>query len=442
MNKVWLIMQREFLNRVQKKSFLITTILVPLIFPAIIGVLVYIMKKEAESAKADIVQVVDESGKFIFENGKRFAFVPLSVSLEQAKKAYNETKDFALLYIPPFDLNKPEGMVMYTKENPSIEKVGNLESILQDRIRDLKLEEYKIDKETLKGLKVDINLKQINLSESGEEKSSNSGILYGLGFGLGILIYMFVLIYGIQIMQGVIDEKTSKIVEVIVSSVKPFQLMLGKIIGIASVGLLQFTIWIILITVLSTGVLGYFGLKMPQQQAMEEVAKQMDNEEVKVAMDQQSSKTTELFNNFFQLPLGKIAFVFVFYFLGGYLLYGALFAAVGSAVESMQESQQFQFPITLPLLIGYFGLFMFILRDPHGSVSFWLSVIPFTSPVAMVGRIGSGVPDWQLGLSMALLIGGFLFTTWIAGRIYRIGILMTGTKVSWKVLLKWFLMKA
>ena len=442
MNKVWLIMQREFLNRVQKKSFLITTILVPLIFPAIIGVLVYIMKKEAESAKADTIQVVDESGKFIFENGKRFAFVPLSMPLEQAKKAYNETKDFALLYIPPFDLNKPDGMVMYTKENPSIEKVGNLESILQDRIRDLKLEEYKIDKETLKGLKVDINLKQINLSESGEEKSSNSGILYGLGFSLGILIYMFVLIYGIQIMQGVIDEKTSKIVEVIVSSVKPFQLMLGKIIGIASVGLLQFTIWIILITVLSTGVLGYFGLKMPQQQAMEEVAKQIDNEEVKVAMDQQSSKTTELFNNFFQLPLGKIAFVFVFYFLGGYLLYGALFAAVGSAVESMQESQQFQFPITLPLLIGYFGLFMFILRDPHGSVSFWLSVIPFTSPVAMVGRIGSGVPDWQLALSMALLIGGFLFTTWIAGRIYRVGILMTGTKVSWKVLLKWFLMKA
>ncbi len=435
-------MQREFLNRVQKKSFLITTILVPLIFPAIIGVLVYIMKKDAESAKADTIQVVDESGKFIFENGKRFAFVPLSMPLEQDKKAYNETKDFALLYIPPFDLNKPEGMVMYTKENPSIEKVGNLESILQDRIRDLKLETYKIDQETLKSLKVSVDLKQINLSDTGEEKSSNSQILYFLGFGLGILIYMFVLIYGIQIMQGVIDEKTSKIVEVIVSSVKPFQLMLGKIVGIASVGLLQFTIWIILITALSTGVLGYFGLKMPQQQAMEEVAKSMDNQEVKVAMEQQSSKATELFNNFFQLPLGKIAFVFVFYFLGGYLLYGALFAAVGSAVESMQESQQFQFPITLPLLIGYFGLFMFILRDPHGSVSFWLSVIPFTSPVAMVGRIGSGVPDWQLGLSMALLIGGFLFTTWIAGRIYRVGILMTGTKVSWKVLLKWFLMKA
>jgi ABC-2 type transport system permease protein len=441
MNKVWLIMQREFLNRVQKKSFLITTILVPLIFPAIIGVLVYIMKKEAESAKADTVQVVDESGKFVFENSKRYTFVPLSMPLEQAKKAYNETKDFALLYIPPFDLSKPEGMMIYTKENPSIEKVGNLESILEDRIRDLKLEEYKIDKETLKGLKVNVNLKQINLSETGEEKSSNSGILYGLGFGLGILIYMFVLVYGIQIMQGVIDEKTSKIVEVIVSSVKPFQLMLGKIIGIASVGLLQFTIWIILITVLSTGVLGYFGLKMPQKQAMEEVTKQMADEDVKEAMNQQNSKIDETLANLSQIPFGKIAFVFVFYFLGGYLLYGALFAAVGSAVESMQESQQFQFPITLPLLIGYLGLFMFILRDPHGPVSFWLSVIPFTSPVAMVGRIAFDVPNWELALSMVLLVGGFLLTTWIAGRIYRVGILMTGTKVSWKVLIKWFLLK-
>jgi ABC-2 type transport system permease protein len=297
MNKIWLIMQREFLTRVQKKSFLITTILVPLIFPVIIGALVYVMKKEADSAKADTVQVVDQSGKFVFENSKKFNFVVLTMPLDQAKKAYSETKDFALLYIPTFDINKPEGMVIYTKENPSIEKVGGLESVLQDRIRDLRLEEYKIDKETLKNLKVNISLKQINISDTGEEKSSNSGILYGLGFVLGILIYMFVLVYGIQIMQGVIDEKTSKVVEIIVSSVKPFQLMLGKIVGIASVGLLQFTIWIILITVLSTGVLGYFGLKMPQKQAMEEVTKQMGNEEVKEAMKQQDSQINELLGN-------------------------------------------------------------------------------------------------------------------------------------------------
>jgi ABC-2 type transport system permease protein len=443
MNKIWLIIQREFLNRVQKKSFLITTILVPLIFPAIIGGLAYVAIKDAESAKADVVHVLDESKNFTFEDSKRFKFIPIDQTLEEAKKIYNATNDFALLYIPKLDINKPEGVLLYTKENPSIDKVGDLESLIETRIHDLKLQEYKIDEATLKSLRPQVNLKQFNLTDTGEEKSSNSGILYGLGFGLGILIYMFVLIYGIQIMQGVIDEKTSKIVEVIVSSVKPFQLMLGKILGIASVGLLQFTIWIILISVLSSGTLAYFGLKMPQKQMMEQMTQQMEKDpDMKQAMEQQNSKVGELLGNLSEIPFGKIAFVFVFYFLGGYLLYGALFAAVGSAVDSQQEAQQFQFPVTLPLLIGYMGLFMFILRDPHGSASFWLSVIPFTSPVAMVGRIAFGVPDWQLALSIALLIGGFLLTTWIAGRIYRVGILMTGTKVSYKVLAKWFMMKS
>ncbi|MBL7877334.1 MAG: ABC transporter permease [Cyclobacteriaceae bacterium] len=442
MNKIWLIIQREFLNRVQKKSFLIATILVPLIFPAIIGGLIFIMIKESESAKADTVQVLDESKMFTFKSNKRFTFVPLDLTLDQAKKVYNETDDFALLYVPKIDINKPEGIAIYTKANPSIEKVGDLESSIENQIHDLKLREYNIDEVTLKSLRPKVNLKQFNLSETGEEKSSSAGILYGLGFVLGILIYMFVLIYGIQIMQGVIDEKTSKVVEVIVSSVKPFQLMLGKIIGIASVGLVQFTIWIVLITVLSSGTLAYFGLKMPQKQVMEQVTKQMEKDpEMKQAVDQQNSKVVELLGNWSELPMLKITVVFVFYFLGGYLLYGALFAAVGSAVDSQQEAQQFQFPVTIPLLIGYLGLFMFILRDPHGSISFWLSVIPFTSPVAMVGRIAFGVPLEELILSMALLIGGFLLTTWVAGRIYRVGILMSGTKVSYKVLAKWFMMK-
>jgi ABC-2 type transport system permease protein len=252
---------------------------------------------------------------------------------------------------------------------------------------------------------------------------------------------MFVLIYGIQIMQGVIDEKTSKIVEVIVSSVKPFQLMLGKIIGIASVGLLQFLIWIVLITALSTAMLSYFGLQMPQKQMMEQVTQNADDEVREAIEKQGTGKAQEFLNNMGEIPFGKIAFVFVFYFLGGYLLYGALFAAVGSAVESLQESQQFQFPVTMPLLIGYLGLFTFVLRDPNGPVSFWLSIIPFTSPVAMVGRIAFDVPTWQLILSMALLVVGFIFTTWLAGRIYRVGILMTGTKVNYKVLAKWFMQK-
>jgi ABC-2 type transport system permease protein len=303
------------------------------------------------------------------------------------------------------------------------------------------MEKYNVDKETLKDIRTtEVKLKEVSLSETGEEKSSNTGVLYGLGMALGILMYMFVFIYGIQIMQGVIDEKTSKIVEVVVSSVKPFQLMMGKILGIASVGIIQFLIWIILITTVTTSVLGYFGLKMPQQQAMEQVSQQIGDEEVQEAM-KQSPQAPEFLNNLGQIPFGRVAFLFLFYFLGGYLLYGALFAAVGSAVDSIQESQQFQFPITLPLLIGYLGLFMFVLRDPHGPASFWLSVIPFTAPVAMVGRIAFGVPTWELVLSMTLLVGGFIFTTWLAGRIYRVGILMTGSKVSYKVLAKWFMMK-
>jgi ABC-2 type transport system permease protein len=443
MNKIWLIIQREFLSRVQKKSFLIATILVPLIFPAIIGGAVYIMIKEAETAQPDRLQVLDESGRFKLESNKRFIVVPVTGPIENAKKVYSETEDFGLLYIPSTDVNDPKGITIYTKESQSVEKIGRIESMLNDIVKDAKMERYNVDKETLKDIRnTNIDFSQINLSATGEEKSSNTMILYGLGMTLGILIYMFVLIYGIQIMQGVIDEKTSKIVEVIVSSVKPFQLMLGKIIGIASVGLLQFTIWIILISVVSTTVLGYFGLKMPQQQAMEQVAEQMQDENAKEAMSEQTKAPAAQFvNSLSQIPFTKIALVFLFYFLGGYLLYGALFAAVGSAVDSQQEAQQFQFPVTIPLLIGYMGLFMFVVRDPHGPVSFWLSVIPFTSPVAMVGRIAFDVPGWQLALSMLLLVGGFLLTTWIAGRIYRVGILMTGTKVSYKVLAKWFMLK-
>ncbi|MFN4956533.1 MAG: ABC transporter permease [Cyclobacteriaceae bacterium] len=443
MNKVWLIIQREFLNRVQKKSFLVTTILVPLIIPAIMGVLVYVMIQEVKEAKPDTLQVLDESQLFKLESNKRLTIVPVSGSIVQVKAAYMESDDFGLLYIPPAEsIGDITGITLYTKESQSPEKVGNVTSMLTDLVKDSKMEKYNVDKETLKDIRTtEVNLQEINLSEDGQEQSSNTQIKSGLGMALGILIYMFVLIYGIQIMQGVIDEKTSKIVEVIVSSVKPFQLMLGKIIGIASVGLLQFIIWIVLIFGVTTSVLGYFGLKMPQQQAMEQVIESTSDEEVKEVIAKQSNQGPEFLQNLSQIPFLKIALVFLFYFLGGYLLYGALFAAVGSAVESIQESQQFQFPITIPLLIGYLGLFMFIVRDPHGTVSYWLSIIPFTSPVAMVGRIAYDVPTSDLVLSMVLLIGGFIFTTWIAGRIYRVGILMTGTKVNYKVLAKWFMTK-
>lgn len=441
MNKIWLIVQREFLNRVQKKSFLVATILVPLIFPTIIAGLIWFMIREVETAKPEVVHVLDESGKFTFSNTKRYNFLEEKGNIDSVKKSYSATKDFALLYIPNFDIAKPDGFTIYMKENQSDEKISGLERILEDRIRDLKLEQYQIDKETLAGLKTKIDFKQVNISETGEEKSSNSLILKVLGFLLGIVLFVFVLTYGMQIMQGVIDEKTSKIVEVIVSSVKPIQLMMGKIIGIASVGLVQFTIWIVLITVLSSTVMSYFGLKMPQQQMQEQVLNQVDPEQKAEIEKVQSDKVTELLKSIDQIPFTKIAFVFLFYFLGGYLMYGALFAAVGSAVDSIQESQQFQMPLMLPLMVSYMSVFTVVPINPHGSLSFWLSIIPLTSPVVMVARIAYDVPTWELILSMVLLIGGFVFTTWVAGRIYRVGILMTGSKVNYKVLAKWFMIK-
>ena len=442
MNKIWLIFQREFLNRVQKKSFLIATILIPLIFPAIIAVMVYVMMKQEGSAGVQTVQVYDETGRFDFEGNEKYRFLPVSGDLEKVKSDFNHSGDFALLYLPEFDLMKPEGISLYTRENPSIRKIEDLENILETKIHELKLEAFNIDKATLQRLKTNVSMRNINLSESGEEKASNTERLYILGFVLGVMIYMFVLIYGMQIMLGVIEEKTSKIVEVLLSSVKPFQLMMGKILGIAAVGLLQFTIWVVLISTLSTATLSLFGVNVPQAQAMEQITRQMqeggDASEQIEAQNEQVMKILESIN---EIPFAYILFNFAFYFLGGYLLYGALFAAVGSAVDSQQEAQQFTFPITLPLIVAYFGLFMFILNDPHSPASFWFSIIPFTSPVAMMGRLGFEVPLWELLLSQALLIGGFIFTTWIAARIYRVGILMHGTRINYKVLAKWFMMK-
>jgi ABC-2 type transport system permease protein len=436
MNKIWLILKREFLNRVQKKSFLIATILIPMIFPLIIGIMGYIFMKQEEGALATKVEILDKSGKIKLDSTERYRFVHVSGDLEHAKVVFKNSDDFALLYIPEFDLEKPKGMILYTKENPSIRKIEDLENALETCVHDLKLEQFNIDKETLKKLKTEINLNAINIGEDVEKKS-NTGLLYILGFGLGILIYIFVLVYGMQIMLGVIEEKTSKIVEVIVSSVKPFQLMLGKIIGIAAVGLLQFTIWVVLVTVLSSATLRVLGLTESHQVAMQQM--QMNNPGGQKQMP--DNPLAEGLADFRELPLASIIFNFAFYFLGGYLLYGALFAAVGAAVDSQQEAQQFNFPIMLPLIVGYFALFMFVLPDPHSTASFWFSIIPFTSPVAMVGRLAFDPPLWELILSQVLLIGGFIFTTWVAARIYRVGILMHGSKVNYKVLAKWFMMK-
>jgi len=436
MNKVWLIIKKEFLTRVQKKSFLIATIVVPLIVPAIISGMFYLMLKESDAGPAQVM-VVDESSRFEFKSTSQFSFVPLDVTLEEAKKIYTASESMALLYIPPFEIDKPGGFTLFSRENPGMEKMKAMRDLLEAQIREMKMNAFGVDPQVLSAIREGIKLDQITINETGKEKETNGGVLYAIGMLSGILIYILVLLYGIQIMMGVIEEKSSKVVEIVISSVKPFQLMLGKIIGIAAVGLLQFIIWIVIVTVVTSSVTGAYTQKLPQQQAME----QLQNTSAAEQVENPFSDVEKIIASVNELPLFKIVFAFLFYFLGGYLLYGAMFAALGASVDTVQEAQQFQMPVTLPLLIGYLGLFTFILRDPHAPVSVWLSIIPLTSPVAMVGRIAYGVPVWQLILSMVLLAGGFLFTTWLAGRIFRIGILMTGTKVNWKVLWKWATMK-
>lgn len=429
MNRILLIAQREFKNRVQKKSFLVATILLPLIFPAIMGALIYVFVQQQKNSDKQVIHFLDESHLFDVSS-KDFVFKKFDGNLEDAKKSFTYDDSFGLLYIPSINPYKPNGITLYTKVNPSPTDISNLRQMIEDQLRQTKMQELKINKNILDSLNTTVAIETVTISNTGKEQISNSGVLFGIGMTCGILMYMFILIYGMQIMQGIIEEKTSRVVEVIVSSVRPFQLMMGKILGLASVGLLQFLIWIVLISTLSTLIFASFGIEMPQQQMMDQMNAQAAQSDV-----------PEVVKIWSQIPFAYIISTFVFYFIGGYLLYGALFAAVGSSVDSPAEAQQFTFPITIPMLISYLSLFTFVLNDPHGTISVWLSIIPFTSPIAMIGRIAFGVPDWQLALSMILLIAGFIFTTWIAARIYRVGILMHGTKVNYKVLAKWFMMK-
>lgn len=440
MNKILLIIKREYLSRVKKRSFLIATLLVPLIFPLMIFGMLYIAIQEKENAETRVIHVVDKSGIFDFEETTRFNFVKVEADLEQAKTAFNESSDFGLLYIPPVNVDNPEGITFYSKENPSITLISDIEQQVEESVEDIKMKRYGISKETLDSLKSNVAIQSINITETGEEKISSAGWASGIGYMTGLLIYIFLFAYGAQIMNGVLEEKTNKIVEIIISTVKPFQLMLGKVLGVAAVGLTQILIWIILITVLSTITISFFGLDSNTTAEMQNVMQNMQQAQ-SGQISGQNQQLQQALQQWQAIPFGYIAVCFIVYFLGGFLLYGALFAAIGSAVENQSDAQQFMLPIMLPIIIGFMGLFMFVLDDPHGSPSFWLSIIPLTSPIVMMGRIGFEVPLWQLLLSIILLIIGFIFTIWLAGRIYRIGILMHGTKVNYKVLGRWLLAK-
>ncbi len=286
---------------------------------------------------------------------------------------------------------------------------------------------------SLKAYKVDAN--------SGTQKESSSGLSMALAYIFGFIMYMFVLLYGVQVMQGVIEEKNSKVLEVVVSSVKPFQLMMGKIIGIACVAVTQFIIWVAVIAVLGTLIVNQMVPADLLAAAQGMSASGMTPEMAGAMNGAFDPDALAALSNLMDVGyLGQMLVVFLIYFVGGYLLYAAMFAAVGSAVENVQDSQQFQMPVTLPIIFGLIGMIN-AMRDPGGAMAFWLSMVPFTSPMVMVARIPYGVPAWELALSIVLLVSTFLAMVWLAGKIYRVGIFMYGKKPSFKELAKWITYK-
>lgn len=434
MNKIWLIIQREYNTRVRKKSFIVMTLLGPLLFGSIFGFSIYMAARDSTDVRR--IEVKDESGLFegAFEDSETLYFSYTNLNLQEAKEQIDDSGSFGLLYIPEIDIKNPQGVTLFSERSPGIELKSKLEQIIESRIQDLKLDESQIERETLQALKTDVKLEEVNIAD-GSEKQGNTGLYIGIGYVASFLIYMFIFLYGAQIMRGVIEEKSSRILEIIISSVKPFQLMAGKIIGIAAVGLTQFLLWVVLTLTVYAGIIAVLGVDPSAMAQMNDMSAGQNAE-----FNDTQMQLAEISSALASLNIPQLLICFVFYFLGGYLLYGALFAAVGSAVDSDADSQQFMLPISLPLVASIISLAA-VLKDPNGSLAFWLSMIPFSSPVVMMMRIPFGVPLWELALSMSLLVVGFIFTSWLAGRIYRIGILMHGTKINYRVLGKWLMMK-
>jgi ABC-2 type transport system permease protein len=440
MNKTWIIVKREYLTRVTNKTFILSTILTPLLFAGIIGVSVFLAIRNKEDIH---ILVKDESGLFKSDlkadASIRFTFSDAPrASLE---KSYAKDKYNGILYIPAIDIHKPAGVEYISQKQLGVISQARMESKLNDVIENLRMKEAQIDTSKLSEIRKNtITLIQsIDDKDGKSRRSANSTASYFVGYGSAFLIYIVLFIYGTMVMRGVMEEKTNRIAEVVVSSVRPFQLMLGKIIGIGAVGLTQFLIWIVLMMV-SWAIIGSFVAPETLQQAAE-AQKQMEQVGQAASNQKVAEGFQEISRNLQSINIPLILFCFVFYFLGGYLFYAALFAAVGSAVnDDPQDAQSLVFPITMPIVISII-IMINAVTNPSSPIAVWASIIPFSSPIVMMARIPFGVPGtvpyWQLGLSMLMLVAGFLFTTWLCAKIYRTGILLYGKKVTWKEMWKW-----
>jgi len=434
MNHLPLIIKREYLTKVKNKSFIIMTFVSPLIMVALIAVVAYLSQLNNDKKRS--ISVLDETGVLseVFVNTENTTYTILTeTELEVAKELIKSKEEFGLLYIKKSTdtINVLSTVQFFSDESPSIGIMSSLEEKIEKKLEDTKLINGGVDLKKIEASKTNITIAQETFT--GEKTSKvDSYLKLAFGGAAGYLLFMFIIIYGNMIMRSVIEEKTSRIIEVIISSVKPIQLMMGKIIGTSLAGITQFAIWVVLGSVLVIVLSSIFGiniseLQSPSQDLMNQAMENPDiANEIQLAM-----------KSFFNLPIANLVIAFMFFFIGGYLLYSSLYAAVGAAVDNETDTQQFMMPIIMPLILAvYVGIFT-VIEDPHGTVSTVFSFIPFTSPVVMLMRIPFGVPIWQQLLSFGILVATFMFTVWFAAKIYRVGILMYGKKPSYKELYKW-----
>ncbi len=450
MNKIALIIRREYITRVRKKSFLIMTFLTPFLFALIFIIPMLVMNNEDKDfKKIAVIENGSDLFKNVIPNTKDTEFEYRSdLKLDDIKNNFAEQGYYGVLFISPEIVSSPDAIQLISMKQPPIGLLDHITGSLEKEIEKQKLLAYNIENldEILKTINTSVRIQTIKMDESGGARETSTGISMALAYLGGFLMYMLVFMFGSMVMRGVIEEKTNRIVEVIVSSVKPVQLMLGKIIGVALVGLTQFALWIVLtlalVTVLKTSFLPEGTMEQIQQlpQSLADADQSIAGATGTTITPEQLTDFQELFAGALNQPWGLIIFCFIFYFLTGYLLYASLFAAIGSAVDNETETQQFMLPVTIPIILGLI-VAMGTMQNPESSLSFWFSIIPLTSPIVMMARIPFDVPGWEIALSMGLMLITIVGAVWMAAKIYRTGILMYGKKTSWKEIWKWMTYK-
>ena len=433
MSIISLIIKREFIAKVRNKSFIVMTFLSPLLFVGMAVLVGFLSTMNKDSVTQ--IAIHDESGllKKEFKNDKFTHYTDLSAMPFKTAKDTASNSYEGLIFVPKVTAvqDLKEKVAYISEDSPSLEFISDVEEVIDSVITQENLKVLGFDAKKIDEAKADSSLQLSKFSGEESLKGLNE-IKVAIGGLFGYLIMMFIVIYGNFVMRSVIEEKTSRIIEIIISSVRPYQLMMGKIIGNSLAGILQFLIWAIVGTLLFFIASSFFGMQMGNSSTVS--PEMMDAAAANV---DKMAKLQMYINEISNLPLTTLIIAFIIYFIGGYFLYSSLYAAIGAAVDSETDSQQFLLPIIMPLILGVYIGFFTVINDPHGTVATVFSIIPFTSPIVMLMRIPFGVPLWQLALSIVLLFGTFIFVVWFAAKIYRVGILMYGKKPTWKELYKW-----